>query len=58
MIKCHCCKCGDEQAYEAHKDAWLDGWDFIGRLEYCGKCSVMPLPEKSTNKNETTQNNS
>jgi len=43
MIKCKCVKCGEENTYEDHKSAWMDGWDFIGVKQYCGKCPVMPV---------------
>lgn len=42
MIKCKCVKCGNESAYTSHKQAWMEGWDFIGKVQYCGECSVMP----------------
>lgn len=47
MTKCKCSKCGSETVYEDHKSAWMAGWDFVGGLEYCGECSVSPLPIKS-----------
>lgn len=55
MMKCKCFKCGTVDTYENHKSAWMDGWDFVGGLEYCGECSVMPTPVKNvkpSNKSE------
>lgn len=52
MTKCRCIKCGDEQAYEDHKKAWLDGWDFVNGKQYCGKCSVMPAPQEVADEDE------
>lgn len=46
MIKCKCVKCCDEAVFDSHKSAWMDGWDFVGTFQYCGDCSVMPMPNK------------
>ena len=43
--------------YENHKSAWMDGWDFVGGLEYCGECSVMPTPVKNVKPTNTPYNN-
>jgi len=38
MLKCKCSKCGTEEVFEDHKSAWMEGWDFIGKGSFCGKC--------------------
>jgi len=42
MIKCKCYKCGKEEVFEDHKQAWMAGWDFLsdGKM-ICGDCSSM-----------------
>jgi hypothetical protein len=40
MIKCKCDECDSEEVFENHKQAWMDGWDFVdNQTMICGKCS-------------------
>lgn len=47
MIKCKCIKCGDESVYKTHKDAWMEGWDFVNNNAYCVKCAEFPTKNVS-----------
>jgi uncharacterized Zn ribbon protein len=39
MIKCKCDKCSSELVYESHKQAWMDGWNFVNsETMICSEC--------------------
>lgn len=56
MVKCKCVKCGNEETYVDHKDAWMSGWGYVmnvkNNFNCCEKCEPMgsgakPIPYKN-----------
>jgi len=55
MIKCKCVECHSELVYENHKQAWMDGWDFVNsEVMVCGEC-IYKNKNNNNNKNEKSE---
>jgi len=60
MLKCKCKSCGIQQVYESHKEAWFDGWNFLGENGYliiCFKCFKKPYAKPSVSSEMSYLNN-